>query len=167
MAKAVNLIAVKVLGSDGSGTTSDVIGGVLWVAEQAASKLAAAKAEYTATRKTRHKGSVANMSLGGSRSQTLDYAVNRVVDSGPYFAVAAGNDNVDACNFSPAAAGKAVTVGASNVGDQMSPFSNWGTCVDVFAPGKKFRSSSQKSVSHVSHYWSSHSFHLDRARYRQ
>ena len=80
----------------------------------------------------RHKGSVANMSLGGGKSLALDDAVNRAVDSGMHFAVAAGNDNRDACAYSPAAADKAVTVGASTLGY----FSNYGECVDVFAPGK-------------------------------
>ena len=144
VAKAVNLIAVKVLGSDGSGSTSDVIAGVVWTAEQAATKLAAAKAEYAATGRTRHKGSIANMSLGGRKSIAMDRAVDKAVDSGLHFAVTAGNDNLDACNFSPAAAEKVVTVGASNVGDEMSPFSNWGKCVEVFAPGKRFHSPSQK-----------------------
>ena len=136
VAKAVNLIAVKVLGSNGSGTMADVVGGVLWAAEQAASKLAAAKAEYAATGKTRHKGSVANMSLGGGRSQALNDAVNRAVDSGMHFAVAAGNDNKDACSYSPAGAEKAITVGASTLGDDRAYFSNHGECVDVFAPGE-------------------------------
>jgi cerevisin len=137
VAKAVNLIAVKVLGSNGSGTMADVVGGVLWAAEQAANKLAAAKAEYAATGQTRHKGSVSNMSLGGGKSMALDDAVNAAVDSGMHFAVAAGNDNRDACSYSPAGAEKAVTVGASTLGDEKAYFSNFGECVDVFAPGKQ------------------------------
>jgi cerevisin len=135
VAKAASLIAVKVLGSNGSGTMSDVVGGVLWAADQAANKLAAAKAEYAATGKTKHKGSVANMSLGGGKSRALDDAVNRAVGSGMHFAVAAGNDNRDACDYSPAGAEKAVTVGASTLGDERAYFSNHGECVDVFAPG--------------------------------
>jgi len=140
VAKAVNLIAVKVLGSNGSGSMSDVVAGVLWAAQQAAEKLAAAKAEYTATGRTKHKGSVANMSLGGGKSQALDDAVNKAVDSGMHFAVAAGNDNKDACSYSPAAAEKAITVGASTLSDDRAYFSNFGECVDVFAPGEHFRS---------------------------
>jgi cerevisin len=135
VAKAANLIAVKVLGSNGSGSMSDVVGGVVWAAQQAKAKLDAARAEYLATGKTKHKGSVANMSLGGGKSQALDDAVNRAVDSGMHFAVAAGNDNRDACSYSPAAAEKAVTVGASTLGDERAYFSNFGPCVDVFAPG--------------------------------
>jgi len=72
---------------------AEVVCGVLWAAEQAASKLAAAKAEFSATR---HKGSVANISLGGGKSQALDEAVNKAIDSGMPFTVAAGNDNRNA-----------------------------------------------------------------------
>ena len=75
------------------------------------------------------------MSLGGGSSKTLDLAVNAAVDAGLHFAVAAGNDNQDACNYSPAAAEKAVTVGASSLSDTRAYFSNHGKCVDIFAPG--------------------------------
>jgi cerevisin len=135
VAKKANLIAVKVLGSNGSGSMSDVVGGVIWAASEAAKMAAKARAEYAAKGFTVHKGSVANMSLGGGKSKALDDAVNKAVDSGMHFAVAAGNDNRDACNYSPAGAEKAVTVGASTIGDDRAYFSNWGTCVDVFAPG--------------------------------
>jgi len=135
VAKAANVIAVKVLGSNGSGSMSDVVGGVVWAADAAKKKFDAAKAEFAATGKTKHKGSVANMSLGGGKSQALDDAVNKAVDNGLHFAVAAGNDNRDACSYSPAAAEKAVTVGASTLGDERAYFSNYGSCVDVFAPG--------------------------------
>lgn len=135
VAKAANVIAVKVLGSNGSGTMSDVVGGVVWAAQSAAAKAKAALEEFRRTGKTAHKGSVANMSLGGGKSQALDTAVNKAVDAGVHFAVAAGNDNKDACNNSPAAAEKAVTVGASTLGDERAYFSNHGKCVDVFAPG--------------------------------
>jgi cerevisin len=90
VAKAAHVIAVKVLGSNGSGSMSDVVSGVLWAAVEAKQKAVAALAEYAATGKTRHKGSVANMSLGGGKSQALDDAVNRAVDAGLHFAVAAG-----------------------------------------------------------------------------
>ena len=140
VAKAANLIAVKVLGSNGSGSMADVVGGVLWAADQAAQKLAAAKAEYAVTGKTKYKGSVANMSLGGGKSRALEDAVNRAVDSGMHFAVAAGNDNRDACSYSPAGSDKAVTVGASTLADDRAYFSNFGQCVDVFAPGEHFYS---------------------------
>jgi cerevisin len=90
VAKGANVVAVKVLGSNGSGSMSDVVGGVDWAATQAKAKAAAARAEYAATGKTKHKGSVANMSLGGGKSESLDRAVDAAVDSGLHFAVAAG-----------------------------------------------------------------------------
>jgi cerevisin len=71
-------------------------------------------------------------------SQALNDAVNRAVDSGMHFAVAVGNDNKDACSYSLAAAEKAITVGASTLGDDRAYFSNHGECVDVFAPGEHF-----------------------------
>ncbi|KAI0302284.1 peptidase S8/S53 domain-containing protein [Multifurca ochricompacta] len=135
VAKSANVIAVKVLGSNGSGSMSDVVSGVVFAAEAAAAKAELAAAELKATGKTKHKGSVANMSLGGGKSRALDDAVNGAVDTGLHFAVAAGNDNRDACSYSPAAAEKAVTVGASTLGDERAYFSNYGPCVDVFAPG--------------------------------
>jgi cerevisin len=135
VAKAANVIAIKVLGSNGSGSMSDVIAGVIFAAEDALEKAKLAAAELKATGKTKHKGSVANMSLGGGKSIALDDAVNGAVETGLHFAVAAGNDNRDACTFSPAAAEKAVTVGASTLGDERAYFSNYGPCVDVFAPG--------------------------------
>jgi cerevisin len=157
VAKAAHVIAVKVLGTNGSGTMSDVVGGVVWAAQQASAKLKASQEEYAATGKTSHKGSVANMSLGGGKSKALDDAVNRAVDAGMHFAVAAGmsalrslpfgisrlssgNDNRDACNYSPAAAEKAVTVGASTLTDERAYFSNHGKCVDVLAPGLNIKS---------------------------
>lgn len=135
VAKAANVIAVKVLGSNGSGSMSDVVAGVDFASNAAKAKADAAKKEFAATGKTSHKGSVANMSLGGGKSRALDQAVNAAVDDGLHFAVAAGNDNRDACNYSPAAAENAVTVGASTISDERAYFSNWGKCVDVFAPG--------------------------------
>jgi cerevisin len=86
------------------------------------------------------KGSVANMSLGGGKSPTLDMAVNAAVDAGLHFAVAAGNDNADACDYSPASAEKAVTVGASTLSDDRAYFSNYGKCTDIFAPGLNIQS---------------------------
>jgi cerevisin len=135
VAKAANVIAVKVLGSNGSGSMSDVVAGVVFAAEDAIEKAKDAAAEIKATGKTKHKGSVANMSLGGGKSNALDQAVNGAVETGLHFAVAAGNDNRDACSYSPAAAEKAVTVGASTLADERAYFSNFGPCVDVFAPG--------------------------------
>ena len=90
VAKKAHLIAVKVLGSNGSGTMSDVVGGVVWAAGQAKAKADKSDAEYASKGYTKHKGSVANMSLGGGKSPALDDAVNKAVVSGLHFAVAAG-----------------------------------------------------------------------------
>ena len=125
VAKNANLVAIKVLRSNGSGSMSDVLRGV----EQAA------KMHTQRKGKKGFKGSTANMSLGGGKSPSLDLAVNAAVKAGLHFAVAAGNENQDACNTSPAAAEQAITVGASTLGDDRAYFSNWGKCVDIFAPG--------------------------------
>ena len=131
VAKNATIYAVKVLRSNGSGTMADVVKGVEWAAN---SHLEQVKKAKDGKRKG-FKGSAANMSLGGGKTQTLDNAVNAAVDAGIHFAVAAGNDNADACNYSPAAASKAITVGASALDDSRAYFSNWGKCTDVFAPG--------------------------------
>lgn len=90
VAKGANVIAVKVLGSNGSGTMSDVVAGVDFAATSAKKKMELARQELAATGATRHKGSVANMSLGGGKSVALDRAVNKAVAGGLHFAVAAG-----------------------------------------------------------------------------
>jgi cerevisin len=131
VAKKANVYAVKVLKSNGSGTMSDVVKGVEWAAISHQKKVEIAKKD----KKKGFKGSAANMSLGGGKSVTLDLAVNAAVDAGIHFAVAAGNDNADSCNYSPAAAEKAVTVGASTFSDERAYFSNYGKCNDIFAPG--------------------------------
>jgi cerevisin len=131
VAKKANIVAIKVLRSNGSGTMSDVVKGVEYAAESHSAKAASAKSGKAKG----FKGSAANMSLGGGKSPTLDMAVNAAVDAGIHFAVAAGNDNADSCNYSPAAAENAVTVGASTLADERAYFSNYGKCNDIFAPG--------------------------------
>lgn len=131
VSKKAHVYAVKVLRSNGSGSMSDVVKGVEYAAEQHLDNVKLAK---NGKRKG-FKGSAANMSLGGGKSPALDNVVNAAVDAGIHFAVAAGNDNADACNYSPAAAAKAVTVGASAFDDSRAYFSNWGKCVDIFGPG--------------------------------
>jgi cerevisin len=131
VAKKANVYAVKVLRSNGSGTMADVVAGVEWAAK---SHIEAVKDAKAGKRKG-FKGSVANMSLGGGKTQALDDTVNAAVTVGIHFAVAAGNDNANACNYSPAAAEKAVTVGASALDDSRAYFSNYGKCTDIFAPG--------------------------------
>ncbi|TQS34043.1 hypothetical protein Golomagni_05591 [Golovinomyces magnicellulatus] len=136
VAKKAHVYAVKVLRSNGSGSMSDVIKGVEFARD---SHLAAVKAAKDGKRKG-FKGSVANMSLGGGKTSLLDAAVNAAVDAGLHFAVAAGNDNADACNYSPASASKAVTVGASALDDSRAYFSNYGKCTDIFGPGLNIQS---------------------------
>ena len=128
VARAVNLIAVKVLGCKGSGSWSGVIAGINWViGNHGASK------------------AVANMSLGGSASSSIDTAINNLVDDGVVTVVAAGNDGRDACKSSPARAPKAITVAASDSTDRLASFSNYGKCVDVIAPGVAITSSVNSS----------------------
>ena len=136
VAKKANVIAVKVLRSNGSGSMSDVIKGVEYAAKSHMDKVDAAKKGKA----KKFKGSVANMSLGGGKSPALDRAVNAAVDLGIHFAVAAGNDNADSCKYSPASAEKAVTVGASTLADERAYFSNFGKCNDIFAPGLNIES---------------------------
>jgi len=114
---------------------ADVVKGVEFAATSHMKKVSAAKNGTSS-----FKGSTANMSLGGGKSPSLDMAVNAAVDAGIHFAVAAGNDNADSCNYSPAAAEKAVTVGASTFADERAYFSNYGKCNDIFAPGLNIES---------------------------
>ncbi|MEV3935392.1 S8 family serine peptidase [Glycomyces sp. NPDC049804] len=117
VAKNVTLHGVRVLNNSGSGTTAGVVNGINWVAANAI------------------KPAVANMSLGGGYSASLNSAVESAVSAGVTFAVAAGNENQNACNVSPASAPSAITVAASSSTDARASFSNFGSCVDVFAPG--------------------------------
>jgi subtilisin family serine protease len=117
VAKAAQLVAVKVLNCQGSGTTSGVVSGINWVTSNAI------------------KPAAANMSLGGGASSTIDNAVANSVASGVTYAVAAGNSNANACNSSPARTPSAITVGATDINDARASFSNFGSCVDIFAPG--------------------------------
>jgi subtilisin family serine protease len=125
VAKAVRLVAVRVLDCAGSGSYSGVIAGIDWVTFN-------------------HAGpSVANMSLGGGRSQALNDAVTASIGEGVTYAVAAGNENQSACNVSPASTPLALTAGATDINDNRASFSNFGSCVDVFAPGVNITSTSR------------------------
>jgi len=122
VAKSVLLRGVRVLNCSGSGSNSGVIAGVDWV------------------RLNRINPAVANMSLGGGASSALDTAVNNLSNSGVAIAVAAGNSNANACNSSPARAANAITVGSTTTTDARSSFSNFGSCLDLFAPGSGIQS---------------------------
>src|SRR5690606_36273011 len=122
VAKGVRLYAVRVLNCQGSGTNSGVIAGIDWVTQN------------------HIKPAVANMSLGGGASSALDAAVNNSIAAGVTYVVAAGNDGANACNYSPARVGNAITVGSTTSSDARSSFSNYGSCVDVFAPGSSITS---------------------------
>jgi subtilisin family serine protease len=122
VAKQTALIAVRVLNCQGSGTTSGVIAGVDWVTAN------------------HIKPAVANMSLGGSASSTLDAAVANSIAAGVTYVVAAGNSNASACNYSPARVADAITVGATTSTDARASYSNFGSCLDLFAPGSSITS---------------------------
>ena len=122
VAPGAPLTGVKVLGCNGSGSNSGVIAGIDWVTANAV------------------KPAVANMSLGGGFIHSIYDAVRRSAASGVFYALAAGNDGADACSHSPARAGAGtnngiMTVGATDSADKEASFSNYGTCVDIWAPG--------------------------------
>ena len=129
VAKDVRLVGVRVLSCSGSGTNAGVIAGVNWVTSNA------------------RRPAVANMSLGGGASTALDNAVRNSISSGVSYALAAGNSNANACNSSPARVSTAVTVGATTSTDARSSFSNYGTCLDIFAPGSSITSAWYTSTS--------------------
>ena len=119
VAKDVKLVAVKVLNCQGSGTLAGVAAGVDWVTANAV------------------KPAVANMSLGGSGTNTtLENAIRNSIAAGVTYAVASGNSNANACNYTPARVPEAITVNASTNTDARASFSNFGTCTDIFAPGQ-------------------------------
>lgn len=126
IAKKVKLVGVRVLDENGSGSMAGVLQGVEWVTHQQL--------------KNSSSKMVISMSLGGGKSRALDAAVNAAVDTGVFVVTAAGNDNEDACNSSPAGAAEVITVGSTDNEDNRSYFSNVGKCVDIFAPGSDIRS---------------------------
>ena len=122
VAKGVSLIPVRVLDCTGAGTWSGVIAGIDWVANSSL------------------RPAVANLSLGGGASASVDAAVAGGVTAGVTMVVAAGNNNLDACNYSPARAPNAITVGATTSIDYRASYSNVGQCLDIFAPGSSITS---------------------------
>jgi subtilisin family serine protease len=134
IAKTVNLKAVRVLNCSGSGTNAQVAAGMDWVA-----------ANHV-------KPAVANMSLGGGASTAVDAATNGMINAGVTVVVAAGNGNFlgiaqNACNYSPARVANAITVGATTSTDAKASYSNYGTCLDIFAPGSSITSADYANVT--------------------
>lgn len=129
VAPAATVHAIRVLDCKGSGSMSGVIKGVDWVTEY------------------HQKPAVANMSLGGGTSSALDKAIANSVKRGVHYVVAAGNEDQNACDVSPARSNEAITVAATDKRDQRASFSNWGNCVDVFAPGVDITSAWHNSTS--------------------
>ncbi|TPX68079.1 hypothetical protein SpCBS45565_g03396 [Spizellomyces sp. 'palustris'] len=127
VAKAANIVAVKVLDNDGNGLVSTVIKGLEWVLGQ--------------VRQNTTRRAVINMSLGGGgTSELMNEVIGRAVGLGVPVAVAAGNNNTNACDSSPADSGVVMTVGASTETDRRASFSNFGSCVNIFAPGTNITS---------------------------
>ncbi len=120
IAKGATIHPVRVLNAQGSGSDSDVIRGIDWVTEHV---------------KANGWPAVANMSLGGSVSPALDQAVCNSIAAGVSYAIAAGNDNLNACNYSPSRVKQALTLGASDERDNTASFSNTGACIDLYGPG--------------------------------
>ncbi|MEV0603047.1 S8 family serine peptidase [Streptomyces sp. NPDC050315] len=122
VAKKAKIVAVRVLDDQGSGTTEQVVAGIDWVTKN-------------------HKGpSVANMSLGGGADEALDAAVQKAIDAGVTFGVAAGNESTDAGQGSPSRVKDAITVAASDKDDKQADYSNFGSVVDIYAPGSDITS---------------------------
>ncbi|MFI6337076.1 S8 family peptidase [Streptomyces sp. NPDC050535] len=129
VAKKAKIVGVRVLNNAGSGTTAGVVAGIDWVAANAV------------------KPAVANMSLGGGADSALDTAVRGAIAAGVTFAVAAGNDSANASSYSPARVTEAITVGSTTSTDARSSFSNFGSVLDIFAPGSSITSSWNTSDS--------------------
>ncbi|MFJ3930439.1 MULTISPECIES: S8 family serine peptidase [unclassified Streptomyces] len=129
VAKKAKIVGVRVLNNQGSGTTAQVVAGIDWVTQNA------------------QKPAVANMSLGGGVDSALDQAVRNSIASGVTYAVAAGNSGANASNYSPARVAEAITVGSTTSSDARSSFSNYGSVVDIFAPGSSITSAWNSSDS--------------------
>lgn len=123
VAKKTSLYAVKVLDASGSGTTSGVVAGMNFVTSDSATRSCPS-------------GAVANMSLGGATSTAINSAARAMIAAGVFLAVAAGNSNTNAASTSPAGESQVCTVGATTSANARASFSNYGTVVDIFAPGQ-------------------------------
>jgi subtilisin family serine protease len=134
VAKKSLIVPVRVLNCSGQGNTSTLTAGIDWILKNHS-------ADYAG---------IINMSLGGPKDDAVNAAVSQLVDAGMVVITAAGNSNVDACTFSPASARGVVAVGSINYEGFKSPFSNWGDCVDIFAPGSKISSNVPGNYSAIS-----------------
>ncbi len=135
VAKSVTLVPVRVIDCDGSGTVSSVVAGLDWI---------------LMNRQKSGSPGVVNMSLTGPPSSALDQEVKVLLSSGITCVVAAGNSSLDACNFSPARVPGALTVGATTITDERASFSNYGSCIALFAPGVNILSDGYSSPSATS-----------------
>jgi subtilisin family serine protease len=133
VAKAARLVSVRVYDCNGLGTMSGLLGGIDWVTKNA------------------QRPAVANMSLGGTYSATLNQAVQTSIDAGITYVVSAGNYSKDACTISPASVGAAITVGATTPSDDQASFSDYGPCVDLYAPGLSILST--YNTGDTASYW--------------
>ncbi|HWH00308.1 MAG TPA: S8 family serine peptidase [Pilimelia sp.] len=130
VAKGARIHSLRVLGCDGNGSYAGITEAIDWVT------------------RNHQKPAVANMSLGGrGTNASMEAAVRNAVNAGVPFAIAAGNDNIDACQFTPAREPAAITVGATTSTDARSSFSNWGRCLDIFAPGSNIVSASHTNAN--------------------
>ncbi|KAG0750033.1 hypothetical protein G6F57_005815 [Rhizopus arrhizus] len=126
VAKKANIVSVKTLDDEGNGRLSDVLVGLQWIVEQHISKPNAK--------------SIVNLSLGAFYSQPTNDAITEAIGLGIHFSIAAGNYGEDACRYSPGSTPGAITVGAFDEDDSVSYYSNFGKCVDIFAPGTNIKS---------------------------
>ncbi|PKM09555.1 MAG: hypothetical protein CVV17_00450, partial [Gammaproteobacteria bacterium HGW-Gammaproteobacteria-7] len=129
VAKQAKVVPVRVFGCTGGASNSTIAAAIDWV------------------RANHVKPAVVNMSLGGPKNSTVDVATNNLINAGVLAVVAAGNNNSNACNFSPANVPNALTLGATTSTDARASFSNWGTCLDLFAPGNAITSAWWTSTS--------------------
>jgi subtilisin family serine protease len=133
IAKSVDLINVKVLDKDGNGNVADVLVGLEYVLQQ--------------KKDQPDIPMIVHLSLGSANSSTFNNAVNKVVDAGIFVVAAAGNSGIDACSTSPASAEKGITVGGLDVGDTLPSWSNYGPCVDLYAPAVNILSAAYDAMS--------------------
>jgi len=136
LAPGAELVSARILDCQGEGWSSDAVAALDWIVGQS----------------TAGQPSIANMSLGGPVSTAMNLAVRRAVNAGVAVVAAAGNDNIDACQESPGSAPEALTVGATTSTDARSSFSNYGTCLDIFAPGSSILSAGISSNSSFVYY---------------